>query len=136
MVCTWTFVVVALLLLVMSLSGGSENYEGQVVKGNRNALYLVRNGQRAQFPDFYTFTQMGYNMSVIRKIPDADLNSIPLGSPVSAIAVYRPEDFMYHRLCSDPDRLVSTTARSIAHVICCTEKSLLTSAYNRCRNWV
>ena len=83
------------------------NYEGEVVKGNRNALFLVRGGERLMFPDFYTFTQMGFNMSVIRKIPDPVLNSIPVGSPIKPIAVYRPDDFMYHRVCSDADRLVS-----------------------------
>eukprot|EP01032_Pedospumella_encystans_P010954 gene10954-12780_t len=49
-------------------------------------------------------------MSVISKIPDDILNAIPLGDVIKPIAVYRPEDFMYHRLCSDPDRLVQELA--------------------------
>lgn len=83
------------------------SYEGEVVKGNRNALFLVRGGHRLMFPDFYTFTQMGFNMSVIRKIPDPELNAIPVGAPIKPIPVYRPEDFMYHRVCTDAERLVS-----------------------------
>jgi hypothetical protein len=102
-----------LLLLIDRASTEGQNYEGKVIKGNRNALFLVQNGQRLQFPDFYTFTQMGFNMSVIQKIPDPIMNAIPLGAPIRPIAVYRPEDFMYHRVCSDPDRLVRT--RSPAH---------------------
>lgn len=95
-----------LLLLGACLSTEQHRYEGQVVKGNRNALFLVQQGQRLQFPDFYTFTHMGFNLSVIKKIPDPELHSIPLGTPIKPIAVYRPDDFMYHRVCTDPDRLV------------------------------
>ena len=96
-----------LILLVLTMSNEWQEYEGKVVKGNRNALYLIQNGQKLQFPDFYTFTQMGFNMSVINKIPDPVLHSIPIGVPIKPIAVYRPEDFMYHRVCSDPHRMVS-----------------------------
>ena len=92
-------------------------YEGKVIKGNRNALFLVQRGKRTAFPDFYTFTQMGFNMSSIAKIPDDVLNAIPLGDPIKAIAVYRPEDFMYHRLCSDPERLVSSIMMSCYYIV-------------------
>ena len=94
-----------------------QSYEGKVIKGNRNALYLVQNGQRLQFPDFYTFTQMGFNMSVIQKIPDPIMHAMPLGTPIRPISVYRPEDFMYHRVCSDPDRLVGTFAHLLIYIM-------------------
>ncbi len=93
----------------LQVSVDPAKYEGKVIKGNRNALFLVKDGKRSTFPDFYTFTHMGFNMSVISKIPDDVLNAIPLGDVIKPIAVYRPEDFMYHRLCSDPDRLVSVS---------------------------
>lgn len=95
-----------LCLCVFTCAAAGE-YDGKVVKGNRNALFLVQDGRRSAFPDFYTFTQMGFNMSVIQKIPDDILNNMPMGTPIKAIAVYRGEDYMYHRVCSDPDRLVS-----------------------------
>jgi hypothetical protein len=93
-------------IAVTTNSDGNDSYEGKVVKGNRNALYLVKNGKRSQFPDFYTFVQMGYNLSVIKKIDGGVLDSIPIGEMIKPIAVYRPEDFMYHRVCSDADRMV------------------------------
>lgn len=85
----------------------SVDYEGQVVKGNRNALYLVKDGKKRLFPDFYTFSHMGFNAGMVKKIPDDDLSAIPLGSPVDAIPVFRPEDYMYHTQCEDHERMVS-----------------------------
>mmetsp|Transcript_18726 Transcript_18726/g.31549 ORF Transcript_18726/g.31549 Transcript_18726/m.31549 type:complete len:676 (-) Transcript_18726:69-2096(-) len=81
-------------------------YEGKIIKGNRNALYLVEKGQRRAFPDFHSFTSRGYDISQINRIDDSILNSIPLGETLSVIAVYRPDDFMYHRVCDDADRMV------------------------------
>jgi hypothetical protein len=84
-------------------------YDGKVIKGNRNALFLVENGARRQFPDFYTFTHMGFNVTNIMKIKDDILNSIPLGPMVKAIPApppFRPDDYMYHEQCGDPDKMV------------------------------
>lgn len=100
------FSIAWLCSLFVCLCIAANDYEGKVIKGNRNALFLVQGGKRSAFPDFYTFTQMGFNMSVIQKIPDDILNRIPMGTPIKSIEVYRGEDYMYHRLCSDPDRLV------------------------------
>lgn len=94
----------AALLFLGSLS--ESPLEGQIVKGNRNALYLVRDGKKKVFPDFYTFTQMGFTVDAVKKISDDVLNSIPLGDPVAAIPVFRPDDYMYHKVCDDPDRMV------------------------------
>ena len=104
---TVALVLACLLQHSLQSSDVAAKYEGKVIKGNRNALFLVNHGQRTAFPDFYTFTQMGFNMSVIAKIPDVELNAIPMGPMIKAIPVYRGEDFMYHRVCSDVDRLVS-----------------------------
>lgn len=93
------------------VTDGSEarKWEGKVVKGNRNALFLIRKGQRHMFPDFYTFSHMGFNVSAIEKIPDDILSTIPLGDNVQPIPVFRPEDYMYHKQCDDPHRMVCQT---------------------------
>eukprot|EP01038_Epipyxis_sp_PR26KG_P011763 gene11763-15740_t len=88
---------------------------GKVVKGNRNALFLVEVGERSmllkrQFPDFYTFQSMGYNSTDVRKIPDAVLHSLPLGTTIKSIPApppFRPDDYMYHTQCEDPDRMIN-----------------------------
>ena len=88
-----------------------DKYNGKVVKGNRNALFLVRNGARRQFPDFYTFTKMGFNVSNILKIRDDILTSIPLGPHIKSIPApppFRPDDYMYHEQCGDPDKMASS----------------------------
>ena len=88
----------------------ADQYEGKVVKGNRNALFVVENGARRQFPDFYTFDKMGYNTSSIIKIKDDILNSIDLGPMIKAIPApppFRPDDYMYHEQCNDPDRMIN-----------------------------
>ena len=88
----------------------SDKYAGKVVKGNRNALFLIENGARRQFPDFFTFDKMGFNVSGILKIKDDALNSIPLGRQIVAIPApppFRPDDYHFHEQCNDPDRMVS-----------------------------
>ena len=84
-------------------------YAGKVVKGNRNALFLIQNGARLQFPDFFTFEKMGYNSSSVLKIKDDVLMSIPLGPMIVALPQpppFRPDDHMFHEQCGDPDRMV------------------------------
>lgn len=93
--------------LVLAGTPGDPEHEGKVYKGNRNALYLVQKGEKRIFPDFNTFDKMGYNTSSIIKIADDLLNSFPLGPPLPPIAVFRPDDYMYHQQCDDPDRMVS-----------------------------
>lgn len=70
--------------------------------------YLVRGGKRHIFPDFYTFTHMGFNSSIIEKVSDNIINEIPLGEPLKNIPVFRPEDFMYHEVCDDANGLVNS----------------------------
>lgn len=97
---------VGLICAILVISEAND-WEGKIVKGNRNALYLVKGNERHIFPDFWTFTQMGFTTDSINKIPDDQLNQILLGDPVPAIAMFRPDDFMYHMECDDPDRMVN-----------------------------
>jgi hypothetical protein len=100
------------LLLFSNFSNSKDfgdQYSGVVIKGNRNALFLVENGARRQFPDFFTFDKMGYNASSIVKIKDDILSSIPLGPIIKALPQpppFRPDDHMFHEQCGDPDRMV------------------------------
>lgn len=80
--------------------------EGRLFKGNRNAIFLIQQGRKSLIPDFYTFSKMGFNLSSIEKVPDDYLSNIPTGEAVKPIPVFRPEDYMYHKNCEDPDRMV------------------------------
>ena len=95
--------------------------DGMVIKGNRNALFLVKDGTKHQFPDFYTFSTMGYNMSHIRKVPDDALKRIPLGPDVKKIEAppeFRPDDYMYHLECKEPDLMVKFTEYATEIITC------------------
>jgi hypothetical protein len=92
-----------------SIEVGDE-YAGKVIKGNRNALFLVENGARRQFPDFFTFDKMGFNSTSVMKIKDDILTLIPLGPMIKALPQpppFRPDDHMFHEQCGDPDRMVA-----------------------------
>ena len=86
-----------------------DKFNGKVVKGDRNALFLIENGARRQFPDFFTFDKMGYNASSVMKIKDHLLTKIPMGPMIIALpqpAAFRADDYMYHEQCNDPDKMV------------------------------
>jgi hypothetical protein len=110
-------IVIVLLSFIVCIFSNQE-YEGKIVKGNRNGLYLVDKGTKRLFPDFNTFVKMGYDAKDAIKIPDATLEAIPMGAPITPIPVFRPEDRMYHSHCDDPDRLVSFI-NQIQHEIRC-----------------
>src|SRR5688572_19103152 len=101
-----TIVSIAVALHPANVATTNEHseYEGKLVKGNRNAVYLIQKGFRKQFPDFYTFHKMGYDAEKTQKIPDDILNAIPMGETFPSIPVFRPEDYMYHAQCEDADR--------------------------------
>lgn len=85
-------------------------YNGKVIKGNRNALYLIQNGTRRQFPDFWTFTNMSFTIEQIIKVPEVHLEQIPLGSiipKIQAPPAFRPDDYFFHEYCDNPDRMVN-----------------------------
>lgn len=96
-------------------------YEGRLFKGNRNAIFLVSKGKKSLIPDFHTFSSMGFNISNIEKVPDTFISEIPLGDLIKPIAVYRPDDFMFHKQCDDADRMVkknlSTIFLSLIHIL-------------------
>lgn len=84
-------------------------YDKKVIKGNRNALFLVQNGFRRQFPDFYTFDTMNFTVPNILKVKDEHMNTIPLGKMIDKIKAppaFRPDDYFYHEYCNSPDRMV------------------------------
>lgn len=88
--------------------------DGMIIKGNRNALYLFKDDSKHLIPDFHTFTEMGFNFSSITRIPDDVLDKIPLREPVAKIQApppFRPDDYMYHLLCEDPDRMVQNASQ-------------------------
>lgn len=84
--------------------------EGKVITGQKGkALFLVRQGKKLMFPDFYTFTKLGYNVSMINKVSDDTLHELILGETIAKIDApppFRPDDYMYHAVCEDIDRLV------------------------------
>ena len=96
----------------LETSNGATIHGHKVVKGNRNALYFLDNqGTIHLFPDFYTFTTLGFALTDIKKIPDEKLASMPIGDPIKALPApppFRPDDSTYHDLCEDPPRLVCT----------------------------
>jgi len=85
--------------------------EGMVLSGMRGkALYLYTKAQLQQFPDYYTFTAMGFNMSGIHRMRDELLQAIPRGAMLVRIQgppPFRPDDWMYHNHCDDPPRLIN-----------------------------
>ena len=55
---------------------------------------------------------MGYNTSSVIKISDELLEEISTGSLVDKIQApppFRPDDYMYHSQCEDPDRMVNNS---------------------------
>jgi hypothetical protein len=100
----------SIIFFVIAICGSSSRRDklrnGQVVKGSKNAIYLIERNTKRFFPDFNTFVKMGYNLTVIQKVNDKLLEELPLGDPIKPIPVFRPDDYMYHLVCDDPVRLV------------------------------
>ncbi|HEX6501968.1 MAG TPA: hypothetical protein VF011_01885 [Terriglobales bacterium] len=53
-----------------------------VLQGSGPAIYLMNNGQRHLIPDPPTFNALGLTSDAVESVADADLNSIPLGTPI------------------------------------------------------
>lgn len=85
--------------------------DGMVLSGTKSkALYLYKSGLKSIFPDFHTFTSMGFNLSSINVLPEEKLHSIPMGNSIKRIEappVFRADDYMFHAHCDDPRRLVN-----------------------------
>ena len=58
---------------------------GALVRGSENKVYWMENGQRRHIPNPETFNAMGLNWAAIQNVSDADLNMIPLGSPLPPV---------------------------------------------------
>jgi hypothetical protein len=86
-----------------------------LVKGNRNAIFLVDNDKvRHLFPDFFTFANQGFDVGQVVKISDEKLNNMDLGDTIKSIPSpppFRPDDFMYHENCGDPRKMVDDLGR-------------------------
>ncbi len=109
MLCHRHFIIVAcvLRLIFFTIAITTEELDGKAIKGNKNALYLVKNKKKSLFPDFNTFLEMGFKNEDIKTIEQGILDSIPLGPPITLIPTFRPDDYMFHFLCDDPDRMVA-----------------------------
>ena len=115
----YLWLLVHILLLNLAVNGDRISRivktpeDGMVLSGLKGkALYLYNGpkGSLMQFPDFYTFSAMGYNMSSIRRMQDDQLLAIPRIEPLKKIQgppPFRPDDWMYHNHCDDPPRLLN-----------------------------
>ena len=57
-----------------------EPEENMVLSGVKGkALYLFKGGKRHLFPEFYTFTAMGFNHTSIHRMVDDKLGALPIG---------------------------------------------------------
>lgn len=57
---------------------------GQLLKGSGPEIYVIDGPQRRWIPDPTTFQLNGYNWAAVLTIPDAELQSIPLGPQIEA----------------------------------------------------
>ena len=59
--------------------------EGTLLKGSGPAVYVVQQGKRKWIPDLTTFTAFGYDWGKVMNVADANLNSVPMGSPFGSV---------------------------------------------------
>lgn len=60
--------------------------DGQLVQGTGPEVYVIESGQRRWIPDPRTFDLLGYNWNAILHIPEPDLEQIPTGPQIEAVA--------------------------------------------------
>lgn len=53
--------------------------EEDLVQGSGPEVYVVKGGKRRHVPDPYTFDQIGYDWNAIKRVPDEQLEEIPVG---------------------------------------------------------
>jgi hypothetical protein len=68
-------------------------YNGKIIKGSSNTLYLVENYKKRMFPDKETFYKMGYSDSQIITVSDRILKTIPDGNPIPVINDYNDGNY-------------------------------------------
>jgi hypothetical protein len=61
---------------------GGQIPDGTIVKATAPARYLMEAGMRRLIPDEETFKSLGPKNAKVKVIPDAELESIPLGKPL------------------------------------------------------
>ena len=72
---------------IIQVNGNGNDYitlpdlhEGMIIASNNGkALFLYKNGKKHSFPDFHTFTAMGFNGAAIKKMKSEDLSKVPKG---------------------------------------------------------
>jgi hypothetical protein len=65
--------------------------DGSVVHGQRTVIghkkkaifFVDGQGTRHAFPDFYTFSKLGFNVEEVRKMDDERVDAMPLGKAVT-----------------------------------------------------
>lgn len=88
-------------------------YEGRVVKGSKNAIYLVKSSKKCIFPDFNTFVKMGYSLDNVTRLPDSLLDGFERGDTLPSIAMFRADDFSFHAQCDDAHRMVRLSSNRL-----------------------
>lgn len=63
-------------------------------------------GKKSLFPDFHTFTSMGFTSEGVVAVDNTLLDSLSVGDPITVIPMFRPEDYMYHNQCDYPENMV------------------------------
>lgn len=65
----------------ITLQDNSLVYGSRLIKGSRNAIYLLDNNDvKHHFPDFYTFQSLGFNVTTVQSMKDRELNEMKLGN--------------------------------------------------------
>ncbi len=59
----------------------------RALKGTTSTVYLIENGKKRPIPNWDTFISLGFTVNDRLEMPDAFINSIPLGSPVPSTAI-------------------------------------------------
>jgi hypothetical protein len=61
----------------------AESYEGKVIQGKgQREIFLVQGKQRRVFPDFGTFTAMGFSLDDVHMVNNDVMDVVPLGLPL------------------------------------------------------
>jgi hypothetical protein len=93
----------------------------KIIIGNkRKAIFFVdNNGVKHQFPDFYTFSKLGFDLGDLKKLDDDRVDTFPAGEPIKTLPApppFRPDDFMYHELCHDNYRKIVDDLSVVANM--------------------
>jgi len=66
---------------VILKDGSIINGQRTVIGHKKKAIFFVDgHGTRHAFPDFYTFSKLGFNVEEVRKMDDERVDAMPLGN--------------------------------------------------------